>query len=81
MPREGRGPGETDILLKDIAAGMGITATYLSDIVNGCRKTKLDQLFDRLSNLMLEVVQIGKLRQKGLIDEAKQNFNSIPEQE
>ena len=30
--RRGRGPGGTDILLKDIAEAMGKTATYLSDI-------------------------------------------------
>ncbi len=35
--RKGRGPGGTDILLKDIATAMGITATYLSDIVKGRR--------------------------------------------
>jgi len=35
--RRGRGEGGTDILLKDIAAAMGTTATYLSDIVKGRR--------------------------------------------
>jgi hypothetical protein len=30
--RRGRGPGGSDILLKDIAKAMGTTATYLSDI-------------------------------------------------
>ena len=35
--RKGRGPGGTDILLKDIAAAMGVTATYLSDIVKGTK--------------------------------------------
>lgn len=35
--RRGRGPGGTDILLKDIASAMGVTATYLSDIVKGRR--------------------------------------------
>ena len=35
--RRGRAPGGSDILLKDIAAAMGITATYLSDIVKGRR--------------------------------------------
>jgi len=35
--RRGRGSGGTDILLKDIAASMGVTATYLSDIVKGRR--------------------------------------------
>ena len=35
--RRGRAPGGSDILLKDIAAAMGVTATYLSDIVKGRR--------------------------------------------
>ena len=35
--RKGRGPGGTDILLKDIATAMGVTATYLSDIIKGRR--------------------------------------------
>ncbi len=35
--RRGRAPGGADILLKDIAAAMGTTATYLSDIVKGRR--------------------------------------------
>lgn len=35
--RKGRGPAGTDILLKDIASAMGVTATYLSDIVKGRR--------------------------------------------
>jgi transcriptional regulator with XRE-family HTH domain len=35
--RKGRAPDGNDILLKDIAAAMGTTATYLSDIVKGRR--------------------------------------------
>ena len=35
-----------------------------------CDKAELDQLFDRLNELMPEAVQIGKLRQEGLSDEA-----------
>ena len=35
--RRGRGPDGGDILLKDIASAMGVTATYLSDIVKGRR--------------------------------------------
>ncbi len=37
MKRKGRGPGGTDILLKDFAAAMGVTATHLSDIVKDRR--------------------------------------------
>ena len=35
-----------------------------------CDRDELDQLFERLNELMPEAVQIGKLRQKGLTDEA-----------
>jgi transcriptional regulator with XRE-family HTH domain len=35
--RRGRASDGSDIMLKDIAAAMGITATYLSDIVKGRR--------------------------------------------
>lgn len=35
-----------------------------------CDKAELDQLFERLNELMPEAIQIGKLRQEGLSDEA-----------
>ncbi len=35
-----------------------------------CDKAELDQLFNRLNDLMPEAVQIGKLRQQGMSDEA-----------
>ena len=35
-----------------------------------CDKAELDQLFDRLNDLMPEAVKIGELRQEGLSDEA-----------
>lgn len=35
-----------------------------------CDKAELDQLFDRLNELMPEAVEIGRLRQDGLSDEA-----------
>ena len=35
-----------------------------------CDKAELDQLFDRLNELMPEAVKIGQLRQEGLSDEA-----------
>lgn len=35
--RKGRNPDGTDILLKDIATTIGVTATYLSDIIKGRR--------------------------------------------
>ena len=35
-----------------------------------CDKAELDQLYERLDQLMPEAVEIGRLRQKGLTDEA-----------
>ena len=35
--RKGRGPDGQDIMLKDIATALGVTPTYLSDIVKGRR--------------------------------------------
>ena len=35
-----------------------------------CDKAELDQLYERLNQLMPEAVEIGRLRQKGLTDEA-----------
>ena len=35
-----------------------------------CDKAELDQLYERLDQLMPEAIEIGRLRQKGLTDEA-----------
>ena len=43
-------------------------APLIEDVI--CDKAELDQLFDRLNDLMPEAVRIGKLRQQGLSDEA-----------
>ena len=43
-------------------------APLIEDVI--CDKAELDQLFDRLNELMPEAVQIGKLRQECLSDEA-----------
>lgn len=44
------------------------TAPSIEDVI--CDKAELDQLFARLNELMPEAQEIGKLRQKGLTDEA-----------
>ena len=44
------------------------TAPSIEDVI--CDKAELDQLFARLNELMPEAQDIGKLRQKGLTDEA-----------
>ena len=43
-------------------------ASSIEEVI--CDKAELDHLFDRLNELMPEAVQIGKLRQGGLTDEA-----------
>lgn len=43
-------------------------APLIEDVI--CNKAELDQLFSRLQELMPEAIEIGKLRQKGLTDEA-----------
>ena len=45
-----------------------VTAPTIESVI--CDKAELDQLFERLNELMPEAVQIGKLRQDGLSDEA-----------
>lgn len=50
--RRGRGPGGTDILLKDIAEAMGKTATYLSDIVKGRRNPPERELLDKIADAL-----------------------------
>lgn len=44
------------------------TAPLIESVV--CDKAELDQLFDRLNELMPEAKTIGQLRQKGLTDDA-----------
>ena len=43
-------------------------AASLEEVI--CDKAELDQLYERLDQLMPEAVEIGRLRQKGLTDEA-----------
>lgn len=51
--RRGRGPGDTDIMLKDIAKAMGVTATYLSDIIKGRRNPPDMKLLERIAEALL----------------------------
>jgi len=47
--RKGRGPGGEDIRLKDVAEAMGMTASYLSDIVKGRRNPPEMQILEKIA--------------------------------
>lgn len=47
--RKGRGAGGEDIKLKDIAEAMGMTASYLSDIVKGRRNPPEMQILEKIA--------------------------------
>ncbi len=47
--RKGRGMGGEDIRLKEIADAMGMTASYLSDIVKGRRNPPDMQILDKIA--------------------------------
>ena len=47
--RKGRGTGGEDIKLKDIADAMGMTASYLSDIVKGRRNPPEIHILDKIA--------------------------------
>jgi transcriptional regulator with XRE-family HTH domain len=51
--RRGKGLGGTDIMLKDIAAAMGVTATYLSDIIKGRRNPPDMKLLEKIAEALL----------------------------
>ena len=71
-------PGDTLSLDMPVANEEGDEVTLLDTLVDPaptiesviCNKAELDQLFDRLNELMPEAVEIGRLRQDGLSDEA-----------
>lgn len=71
-------PGDTLSLDMPVSNEDGDEVTLLDTLVDPaptiesviCDKAELDQLFTRLNELMPEAVQIGKLRQDGLSDEA-----------
>lgn len=47
--RKGRGAGGDDIKLKDIAEAMGMTASYLSDIIKGRRNPPEIQILEKIA--------------------------------
>lgn len=51
--RKGRGIGGEDIKLKDIAEAMGMTASYLSDIVKGRRNPPEMQILEKIAVVLL----------------------------
>ena len=71
-------PGDTLSLDMPVSNEDGDEVTLLDTLVDTaptiesviCDKAELDQLFERLNELMPKAVQIGKLRQDGLSDEA-----------
>jgi len=50
--RRGRGAGGEDIKLKDIAEAMGITASYLSDIIKGRRNPPEIQVIEKIAAVL-----------------------------
>jgi len=50
--RRGRGSGGDDIMLKDIAEAMGITASYLSDIIKGRRNPPEIHIIEKIATVL-----------------------------
>lgn len=51
--RKGRGPGGTDILLRDLAEAMGnMSVSYLSDIIKGRRNPPEKKLLDIIAEVL-----------------------------
>ena len=50
--RRGRAGGGGDIMLKDIAKAMGMTATYLSDIIKGRRNPPDMKLLEKIATVL-----------------------------
>jgi len=60
--RRGRATGGGDIMLKDIAAAMGVTATYLSDIIKGRRYPPEMKMLEKIaSTLRLDETERAEL--------------------
>ncbi len=62
--RRGRGAGNTDIMLKDIANAMGVTATYLSDIIKGRRNPPEMKFLEKIA----EVLNLDETERTELLD-------------
>jgi Helix-turn-helix. len=52
IKRRGRAADGGDILLKDIAKAMEMTATYLSDIIKGRRNPPEMKLLEKIANVL-----------------------------
>lgn len=50
--RRGRGAGGEDIKLKDIAEAMGMTASYLSDIIKGRRNPPEMHIIEKIAAIL-----------------------------
>jgi transcriptional regulator with XRE-family HTH domain len=69
--RRGRSPGGSDIMLKDIAAAMGITATYLSDIIKGRRNPPDMKVLEKIAAFL----QLSSAEREELFDLAGREKN------
>jgi len=62
--RRGRGTDGSDIMLKDIANAMGVTATYLSDIIKGRRNPPEMKLLEKIA----EALRLDAKEREELLD-------------
>lgn len=70
--RKGRGSGGDDIKLKDIADAMGITASYLSDIVKGRRNPPEIHILEKIA----AVLQLTSDEKEEMLDLAGRDRDS-----
>ena len=77
--RKGRGPDGQDIMLKDIATALGVTPTYLSDIVKGRRNPPDIEILNKLA----VILQLTKEEREYMYDlagqERKEAAPDLPE--
>ena len=70
--RKGRGSGGDDIKLKDIADAMGMTASYLSDIVKGRRNPPEMHILEKIA----VVLQLTSDEKEEMLDLAGRDRDS-----
>ena len=70
--RKGRGSGGEDIKLKDIADAMGMTASYLSDIVKGRRNPPEMHILEKIA----VVLQLTSEEKEEMLDLAGRDRDS-----
>ena len=70
--RKGRGSGGEDIKLKDIADAMGMTASYLSDIVKGRRNPPEMHILEKIA----VVLQLTSDEKEEMLDLAGRDRDS-----